>query len=1246
MDPMKIKSQVSPITTFIADLPSNLIPQPRNSPSPPSTGPVARRLVIVGDVHGARRSLEVLLEKLGFDRSDGDHLILVGDLVNKGPDSPGVIDLAIKLGASAIRGNHDNAVLVAAAAIESAKIESALAEAASGNPSLSEKPDEDAKCETKLPEKPQEDTPDIKPPSTSTITAATLSVGQINWLASLPLMIRVALPSRPHSSLGNLVVVHAGLVPGVPLEQQDPHGIMHMRSLNMSGDAFTPAEEDGEEGWAAAWDRSQDKLAGSGMPTTAVFGHDAKRGLQLRKYSIGLDSACVYGHQLSALPLRQLFPDPSAADTGAVEIEYDLIIYVGLSRLTDILSIVAVHGLNPRSKNATDHAWDTWRTPPGPTGRLWLRDDLPQHIPNSRIFLYQYNATVIYGQDRDTFVGKASELLEALRVEREDIESRPIIFLGHSMGGLLIKQALINAHENKKYASIKDATKGLAFFATPHHGADKKRVGLGSAAAKIATTLGFEKGDGVMETLQAGSIFSEVMQAAWRNQLPDYNVVSFWGAHDKMVPVESAKIGIPGDQEHVVKLNAGHGGVCRFSTSEVAQDNSKLVIRNIRDLYKKALQIGTKQQELSLSSTPAISYPLNSIAPVKTFVQRPALRDKIREQLVRDVDADRKGEVKKVGVWGIGGAGKSQLALSYLQKYRADYDGTFWIQAGQTASIDQDFLAIYRLLPNREPQQSVPKPEDIKQAVLAWFITEPGKRLIIFDGADHLNATDKGYVALSQYIPASSDVHIIITSRSLIAKSLSSFDGVLVGELDNSQSVDLFLNCAEISPSRENVVIEAEAIAEEMGHLALAISMAGKYVSQTPRVSSNLPAYLEDFRIRRHRLLSEKPDEVVSEYSHSVMTVWETSYAAVCEQLPEACRLLTMLSFIHYEDIFLELFESFPNSDSEPEDSWASILEELAKTLYLQHNLSAAGPMMKVVLQHYQKTLGNEHHDTITAMGNLAAIFMEQGNLKEAESIIRKVLKNRQQTVGNEHHQTITTMNNLSETLRRQGNLKEAESIGRDVLEKSKRIGHNEHPDTITAMNNLSLTLRERGKLDEAEDMAREVLETRRRVAGNEHHHTISEMANLADTLHFQGKLDEAELLKRETLQRSSRILGPSHPLTIAAIAALVNTMRGQGKGEEANSLIGEMLARRQHILPNGHPGKVLPTSGLAIELGGQGKLNDSSTWTKESLEMALRWCKWTRGSQHPDTIALVENLDVVARIELRVLCDVEYFKP
>lgn len=255
------------------------------------------------------------------------------------------------------------------------------------------------------------------------------------------------------------------------------------------------------------------------------------------------------------------------------------------------IDIIAVHGLNPRSRTDAEHAWHTWR---GPDGRLWLEVDLPSHVPDARIFLYQYNATAVYGKDHDTFLGKANELLEAIRVERDKVEdqdeTRPIIFLAHSMGGLLVKQALINAQINPRYASIKAATSGLAFFATPHKGGTPRLVNLGKIASRFAITAGLQQGDDVIEVLRKGNMFSSIMEDHWRHLVDNFHVVTFWGGLDKIVPRESACLGLPGVRENVVKLNADHRDVCKFGPGPVDQDNLKLVQSNIKDLYQKALK--------------------------------------------------------------------------------------------------------------------------------------------------------------------------------------------------------------------------------------------------------------------------------------------------------------------------------------------------------------------------------------------------------------------------------------------------------------------------------------------------------------------------------------------------------------------------------------------------------------------------------------------------------------------------------
>ena len=106
------------------------------------------------------------------------------------------------------------------------------------------------------------------------------------------------------------------------------------------------------------------------------------------------------------------------------------------------------------------------------------------------------------------------------------------------MGGLLIKQALINANNNPRYAQIKSSTTGLAFFATPHGGGNKVLVSIGGIVAKVAISMGFQKGDNVLETLKDGNIFSDIMAEHFRHQLLSYKIVSFWGVRDSVSCLE------------------------------------------------------------------------------------------------------------------------------------------------------------------------------------------------------------------------------------------------------------------------------------------------------------------------------------------------------------------------------------------------------------------------------------------------------------------------------------------------------------------------------------------------------------------------------------------------------------------------------------------------------------------------------------------------------------------------------------
>jgi len=117
---------------------------------------------------------------------------------------------------------------------------------------------------------------------------------ELNWIRTLPYTIDI--PEH------DIMVVHAGLVPGVPISEQKKENMANMRNLLPDGTATADAKQG--TAWAQQW---------SG-PRTIVFGHDAQRGFQRASMAIGLDTGAVYGRQLTALilPGRELVEVHSA----------------------------------------------------------------------------------------------------------------------------------------------------------------------------------------------------------------------------------------------------------------------------------------------------------------------------------------------------------------------------------------------------------------------------------------------------------------------------------------------------------------------------------------------------------------------------------------------------------------------------------------------------------------------------------------------------------------------------------------------------------------------------------------------------------------------------------------------------------------------------------------------------------------------------------------------------------------------
>lgn len=164
--------------------------------------------------------MEQLLKKIEFSVTDGDHLILTGDIISKGPDSGGVVDLARELGASCVRGNHEDRILLLRH--EMITMNTLLA-GDEKNVKLHEPSEKEAK---------------------ERALARSLSEEQARWLEACPVILDVG----SVQGIGQVVVVHAGLVPGVELEKQDPSTVMTMRTMDL--DTHVPSEKTEGMSWA------------------------------------------------------------------------------------------------------------------------------------------------------------------------------------------------------------------------------------------------------------------------------------------------------------------------------------------------------------------------------------------------------------------------------------------------------------------------------------------------------------------------------------------------------------------------------------------------------------------------------------------------------------------------------------------------------------------------------------------------------------------------------------------------------------------------------------------------------------------------------------------------------------------------------------------------------------------------------------------------------------------------------------
>ena len=210
-------------------------------------------LLIIGDVHGCHTELLQLLSRASEYSKKPFLKVFVGDMINKGPRSEDVLQyLTTAKDVYCVRGNHEQKVLQEYFSLQ--------------------------ESEKGVPE--------------DRLWVKNLKRSYVDYIKNLPYTIRIPFL--------NIVVVHAGFIPGIPIDLQDTNSMLNMRNLFWTNDdfhgkklEFTYRTNIGTA-WCSLWPG----------PEHVYFGHDAIRKLQFSTHSTGLDTGCVYGGELTAILLH------------------------------------------------------------------------------------------------------------------------------------------------------------------------------------------------------------------------------------------------------------------------------------------------------------------------------------------------------------------------------------------------------------------------------------------------------------------------------------------------------------------------------------------------------------------------------------------------------------------------------------------------------------------------------------------------------------------------------------------------------------------------------------------------------------------------------------------------------------------------------------------------------------------------------------------------------------------------------
>ncbi|KAH7012600.1 uncharacterized protein B0I36DRAFT_378335 [Microdochium trichocladiopsis] len=580
---------------------------------------------------------------------------------------------------------------------------------------------------------------------------------------------------------------------------------------------------------------------------------------------------------------------------------------------------------------------------------------------------------------------------------------------------------------------------------------------------------------------------------------------------------------------------------------------------------------------------------------------RESAQRRLREEVQKSI---KDGEVEKIRrmlhsdgsrhvvvLHGLGGIGKTQLAATYIKRYRDEYSAIFWLNIKDEASIQQSFARIATHILEQSSDAGSLKGLDLQQdhdkivqAVKAWLSLAGNTRwLIVYDNYDNPKLPGRktdATVDIHQFLPMADQGSVVITTR---VSEINIGHHIRIKKLESEQeSLQILSKTSGRNGLHDDN--DAKDLARKLDGLPLALATAGAYLKRVPISTRD---YLRHYQESWARVTGDL--HLGSYADRTLSSTWQLSYAQVQAQNPLAAHLLRWWAYFNNEDIWFDLI----GTGSEDGLVWMEQLSEelnFSEAMGVLHDYGLVEPtamfqepqgysihsclhswtihilnkerdgwlnklavesvasqvpskreadywlLQKRLLPHAIRSCSTVQESNVPldwAFHSLGDLFSDQGKLDEAEKMYLRALDGREKALGPDHTSTLQTVNNLGLLYKNQGKLGEAEKMYLRALDgKEKALGP-DHTSTLDTVNNLGNLYSDRGKLGEAEKMYLRALDGKEKALGPDHTSTLDAVNNLGVLYSDQGKLVESEKMYLRALDGYEKALGPDHTSTL-----------------------------------------------------------------------------------------------------------------